>query len=253
MCTKTRRGTGGRHVGIKRQPVHCASGGGEGIGKTRRTAREQTQPPGRARRPSRVSTSCQRVCLSSPFVLSHSNKRSNQTTRAPMSSPSLGACKQNHPLEGESISPRAKMREWEDRGRRFVSTGDWTWRSSSIINIWVMLQRRIDGTQEWWRVARKMVIDLTNFARSVDACRCFAEDNIWINFLFFGYNAESCHWLGPRKLIMPVWDKVTTIVAINQELFSEQFLRLSLIELHFMMVQYSKIARNYQESGIIPS
>ena len=108
LCTKTRRSTSGKRVGIKRQPAHCVSGGSEGIGKTRRMAREQMQPP---RRPSRVSTSCQRVCLSFLFVLSHSNKRSNQTTRAPMSSPSLGACKQNHPLKGESISPRAKRRK----------------------------------------------------------------------------------------------------------------------------------------------
>lgn len=175
ICTKIRRGN--RGVERRNQTATCALC----IRRGRRNWKNEAHGTWAnaattdAWRPSRVSTSRQRVCLSSPFVLSHSNERSNQTARAPMSSPTLGACKQNHPLKGESISPRAKRRE----RAAFVSTGDWTWRSSSIINIWMMLQWRIDGAQEWRRAARKMVIDLTNFARSVDVRRCFARGIIY--------------------------------------------------------------------------
>lgn len=126
MCTKTRRGS--RGVGRDASEsngnlrIVCPEGAKElkKRGARHVSKRSHHDVP----RPSRVSTSRQRVCLSSPFVLSHSNERSNQTTRTPMSSPSLGACKQNHPLKGESISLRAKRRE--NRAERFVSTGDWT-------------------------------------------------------------------------------------------------------------------------------
>lgn len=109
MRTKTRRGS--RGVGRKSNGnlrIVCPEGAKElkKRGARHVSKRSHHDVP----RPSRVSTSRQRVCLSSPFVLSHSNERSNQTTRAPMSSPSLGACKQNHPLKGESISLRAKRR-----------------------------------------------------------------------------------------------------------------------------------------------
>lgn len=132
MCTKTRRGLReGCSRGVGRDAsesngnlrIVCLEGAKE---LEKRGARHVSKRSHDAPRPSRVSTSRQRVCLSSPFVLSHSNERSNQTTRAPMSFPSLGACKQNHPLKGESISLRAKRRERENRAGRFVSTGDWT-------------------------------------------------------------------------------------------------------------------------------
>jgi len=43
-------------------------------------------------------------------------------------------------------------------------------------------------------MVRKMIIDLTNFARPVDLC--FAEDNLWINFRIFGYN---------RWIMLSIW------------------------------------------------
>lgn len=85
-----------------------------------------------------------------PFPFSFYLARTNVVINPPAHStsfPSLGACKQNHPLKEESISRQARRRserrepQWKMRTQRH----DWTWRFSSIINI------SVDAlVKNWW-------------------------------------------------------------------------------------------------------
>lgn len=85
------------------------------------------------------------------------------------------------------------------------------------------MELRNDG-----RVARRMVIDLTNLARLADGSSGVSREIIYglISGSSVVTEAESCYRLGPRELIIHVdrGMEVTAMVAINQEMFSDHSL-----------------------------
>lgn len=227
----------GWSVGIKRQPAHCVSGGGEGIGKTRRAAREQTQPP-RAHEdlleyPLRVKGS---VCLPLSFCLTRANVVIKPP--APQCRFPLSALVNRITLWKENQFPRGRKGESDWRKVHIHQRLDLTFFVPLSIFEWCFSEELMELRNDEERRGKWLLIWRISRGLLVIGSPVFREgDNLWINFRIFGYSAESRYRSSHRKLITHVdRDKVTAMVAINQKMLSDQ-LCYSLIVLRFMAVQ----------------